>query len=106
MNTNTLRGHKLLTKALEATLPALYSTDGQGYNAVARVKFFSPYTGWKWYATEYDPATGTFFGLVKGFNAELGYFTLAELEQAVLGNGVPAVERDLSWTPRPLSEVK
>lgn len=106
MNNDTLRGHKLLTKELEATLPALYSTDGQGKDAVAHVKFFSPYNGWEWYATEYDPATGTFFGLVRGWEDELGYFTLAELGGVTLSNGVPAVERDLHWSPRTLREVK
>lgn len=105
MNTAT-RGHKLMTAELEKSLPALYATDGQGEDAIVRVHYFSPYTGWEWYATEYDPATGTFFGLVKGFETELGYFTLALLEQAVLLNGVPAVERDLYWTPVTLGEVK
>jgi hypothetical protein len=99
------RGHKLVTKTLAAALPALYATDGQGDSAVAHVKFFSPFNGWEWYATEYDPTTGTFFGLVKGFDAELGYFTLAELASAAV-NGVPAVERDLYFDPTPLGRVR
>jgi hypothetical protein len=105
MNTNTLRGHKLLTEEIAAALPAMYATDGQGLNAVAHAHYFSPYNGWDWYATEYDPATGTFFGLVKGWENELGYFTLAELEAATVGKGIPAVERDLYFTPTPLVDV-
>lgn len=103
---NTLRRHRLLTKALAETLPPLYANDGLGYDAPALIHFFSPYSGWDWYATEFDPETETFFGLVKGDFTELGYFTLAELESAAFSNGVPIVERDLHWYPRPLSEVR
>jgi hypothetical protein len=99
-----MRGHKLLTKELAAKLPELYSQDGKGYEAVAQVKFFSPYTGWRWYATEFD-GVDTFFGLVEGFETELGYFSLKELEEVTILGGVPAIERDLYWSPRPLKEV-
>jgi len=99
------RGHKLLTKALAAKLPPLGSTDGKGDAAVAQVKFFSPYSGWYWYATEFD-GEDTFFGLVKGFETELGYFSLSELEAAKVFGSVPAVERDLYWDATPLSQVK
>ena len=106
MNTNTHRGHKLMTAELEATLPGLYATDGQGGDAVVHVHYFSPYTNWDWYGVEYDPATRTFFGWVDGLDGEYGYFNLDELEAATLANGVPAVERDLHWTPVTLKEVK
>jgi hypothetical protein len=106
MRTNTLRKHKLLTKALAAKLPPLYAQDGKGYDAIAYVHFHSPYSGWDWYATEFDPDTGVFFGLVKGFESELGYFTLAELENAAFDNGLPLVERDLDWPATPLRVVR
>lgn len=106
MNTNTLRGHKLLTKELEATLPAMYATDGQGEDALVAVHFFSPYTGWDWYGLEYDPVTRTFFGWVDGLEGEYGYFRLDELESVTVAGGVPAVERDLYWTPVRLGDVK
>lgn len=54
--------------------------------------------------TEFD-GTDRFFGWVQGFDGELGYFSLSELEGLTI-NGVPGVERDLYWTPKPLSEVK
>ena len=100
-----MRGHKLLTKGLAAKLPELYSQDGKGEEAVAVVKFFSPYTGWRWYATEFD-GVDTFFGLVEGFETELGYFSLQELESVTVFGGVPAIERDLHWTPRTLGELR
>ena len=102
-----MRGHKMMTKEIIAKMPDLYSQDGKGYDAVAVVKFFSPYTGWEWYGTEFD-GKDTFYGLVKGFETELGYFSLRELTEtqvALGGTRVPAVERDLYWTPTKLSAI-
>lgn len=96
---------KLLTKAIENKLPALYAQDEKGDDAVAYVKFFTPDANWTWYATEYDPETKTFFGLVDGFEKELGYFTLDELEQVRGGLNLP-VERDLYFTPTTIGELK
>ena len=45
-----------------------------------------------------------FFGLVIGFEKELGYFSLAELESARGPMGL-AIERDLHFTLGSLSEV-
>lgn len=101
------RGHKLMTKELIEKMPALYSQEEKGLDAVAQVKFFSPYSGWTWYATEFD-GEDIFFGYVEGFDGELGTFSLAELDSVTvkfLGVEVPAVERDLYWTPRPLKEL-
>lgn len=103
-----MRGHKLLTKELRSKLPALYSQDEKGHDAIAFVKFFSPYSNWTWYASEFD-GIDTFFGLVEGFETELGYFSLSELEAVeveFLGVKVPAVERDLNWAPRTLKEIR
>jgi len=43
---------KMLTKENRNKIPKLYSTDGQGENAVAQVKFFAPWTNWTWYVIE------------------------------------------------------
>jgi len=95
---------KLLTKAIEKKLPALYSTEEQGDDAVAQVKFFALGSSWTWYATEFD-GEDTFFGLVDGFEKELGYFSLKELE-SVKWMGIQGIERDINWEPRKLSELK
>lgn len=104
-----MRGHQLMTKELSKELPELYSQDGKGYDALAVVHYFSPFSGWDWYGTEFD-GEDTFFGLVRGFETELGYFSLRELSEAVIEFSehrlrLPAVERDLHWTPRPLREL-
>lgn len=96
---------KLLTKALEKQLPALYAQDGKGDEAIVYAKFFTPDSNWTWYATEYSPETGTFFGLVDGHEKELGYFTLSDL-QTIRGRMNLPVERDMYFTPTTLGELK
>lgn len=84
---------KLLTKEITKKIPALGAQDGKGDEAVIFVKFFTPTSNWTWYATEFD-GEDTFFGLVQGFEQELGYFSLKELSsvKGPLGLGV---ERDM-----------
>jgi len=94
---------KLLTNALKRSLPPLGATEGQYGNAVARVKFFTPWAGWKWYVLEFDKKD-TFFGLVVGHETELGYFSLRELK-SVRGPFGLRIERDLYFEPVPLCEL-
>tara|TARA_B100000676_G_C18089393_1_gene858138 strand:- start:1489 stop:1770 length:282 start_codon:yes stop_codon:yes gene_type:complete len=91
---------KLMTEAIQSSLPTRNESD----DAQAVVKYFTPDADWTWYATEYDPESRLFFGLVDGFERELGYFSLDELEQLRGPLGLP-VERDLYWKPTPLSEL-
>lgn len=103
---NKRRGHKLLTAEARKKLPKIGATEGQA-DPLAVVKFFG-LNGWYWYATEFD-GEDTFYGLVQGWEAEWGYFTLSELEEASIKMGgweVPAVERDCHWSPRKISELK
>lgn len=95
---------ELLTAELEKRFARLYETENDP-NPIVLAKFFTPDSDWTWYATEYDPETRTFFGLVVGFEIELGYFSLDELEAARGPLGLP-IERDLLFTPTRLSEVK
>ena len=95
---------KLMTKAIENVIPALYEQDGLGDDAIVHAKFFTPDSCWTWYATEYDPETRMFFGLVDGFDKELGYFSLDELESGRGSLGLP-IERDSWFKPTKLCEV-
>ncbi len=107
-NHRGVRGHELITKELGDTIPALYANENvRDYNDVlAPAKFFSPFSNWTWYVTEWDPETGTCFGLVEGFETELGYFDLTELAEATVFGRVPAVERDLYWQPKTIGEIR
>ena len=58
-------------------------------------KFFHPMSSWTWYLTEYDPKERLAFGLVTGFEAEIGYFSIEELESLEVGG--LKVEREI-WT--------
>ena len=93
---------KLLTNEIRNQLPALYSQE-QTLDPLVIVKFFTPWTNWTWYAIEFD-GDDTFFGLVKGFEEELGYFSLSELE-SITGPAGLKIERDLYFSPTLLSEI-
>ena len=93
----------LLTKALRKKLPPLYSQENVK-DPIAVVKFFTPWSYWTWYATEFD-GENKFFGLVQGHEEELGYFHLSEL-QSVRGPYGLKIERDMHFDPQPLSEAR
>ena len=71
--------------------------------AYAKVKFFTPDSSWTWYATEFD-GKDMFFGLVMGFEKELGYFSLSELQKVRGKLGLP-IERDKFFEPTILEEL-
>ena len=85
---------KLLTKEIERKLPKLHSQE-EVKNPKIIVKFFHPLSNWMWYVIEGEidlDGDLLFFGLVDGFERELGYFSLKELEEIkVKGLGI---ERD------------
>ncbi len=87
---------------LKASIPPLYSQEDES-DPVVRVKFFTPWADWTWYGIEFD-GTDSFFGLVDGYERELGYFSLHELE-SLKGPGGLRVERDLYFEPTPLSNI-
>lgn len=95
--------HTLISAEIAAALPLLYSQEELGGEAIARVKFFTPWTSWTWYVSEYSPVERLCFGLVIGHEREYGYFSLEELE-AIRGPGGLRIERDLHWKPRRLKE--
>ena len=58
---------KLLTKAIEAKLPGIGTTEPEEgaeeeHDPMCHVKFFHPLSNWTWYAIEYDPLERLFFG--------------------------------------------
>ena len=95
---------QLLTKAIIKKLPAMRETEGQGEEAIAQVKFFTPDSNWTWYGVEYDAEQRLFYGLVEGFDTEIGYFSLDELEEARGPMGLK-IERDRFFDPTPLMNL-
>ena len=98
---------KLLTDKNRQDLPALYANENVK-DPKAVVKFFTPDANATWYAFEFD-GEDMFFGYVDlglgAESAELGYFSLSELEKVRGKLGLP-VERDLHFTPKSLDEIK
>ena len=96
---------KFITKEILKKIPALYSQDGKGDDAVVYAKWFSPWSNWTWFDTEFDPKTGIAFGLVVGLETELGYFDINEMQE-VNGPFGLKIERDMYFSPKTLREVK
>lgn len=94
---------KLITQEIRNRLPALYAAQNEK-DPTIQVKFFSPWNPWTWYGIEFD-GEDLFFGLVDGFHVEFGYFSLKELE-SIRGPMGLRIERDLYFTPKPVSAVK
>ena len=93
---------KLINQELAKQIPALYSQE-ENKDPKVYLKFFTPWSNWTWYVTEFD-GTDTFFGLVKGLEQEWGYFSLSELENVCGPYGL-RIERDLYFSPKPISQV-
>lgn len=96
--------HDLMPSELVARMPKLYATE-EAKDPTVYVKLFTPDSNYAFYLTEYDADQRLGFGLVDGHERELGYISLAELEE-IRGPLGLKIERDLSWKPKPLSEVK
>ena len=95
---------ELLPQDVREKLPELYANEEIGLAAQALIKFFTPDSSWSWYASEFN-GDDIFFGLVIGFEAEFGYFSLSELESARGPLGL-AIERDLHFKPQSLEELR
>ena len=99
------RRHQLLPVTVAKTIPPLYSQEDVA-DPIARVKFFSPFSSFTGFATEFDGDDTLFgwwdFGMGGG---ELGYQSLSEIQSANR-NGLPLVERDMYWKAQPLSKAK
>ena len=86
------------------TIPPLYSTEEQ-INPICQLKLFTPDSNWTWYIIEMDEQKELCFGYVVGFENELGYFSMSELQNIRGALNLP-VERDISFSPLTLDAVK
>lgn len=100
------RGHRFYPLASELVdVPRIYGSDKTPVaGKVLHLHYFGGPADW-WLA-EYDPKSRIGFGyacLGDPQLAEWGYVSLEELE--TLSVGLVIIERDLHWTPRPVSAV-
>lgn len=95
---------QLLTQELSAQAQAQYPL-GNDMDQLVVARFFSPTSNWVWYVMNQDPEDPDYlWGIVKGFEVEIGSFSLSELECIKLPMGL-SIERDLYFKPRPAREV-
>tara|TARA_R110002012_G_scaffold124141_2_gene275035 strand:- start:174 stop:485 length:312 start_codon:yes stop_codon:yes gene_type:complete len=90
---------KLLTKAILDKFEKVGSQE-EVKDPVVIAKFFTPWSHWTWFATEYDPDSKLFFGLVEGHENEWGYFSFDELA-SLKGPFNLGIERDMMFDPEP-----
>lgn len=96
----TVTVESILTDDIRKSLPALYSQENLGEAAIVHARLISPVLGWSWLLTECD-GEDLAFGLVIGFEAELGYVSLAELAESSA-----RVRVDRYWQPMTLAEAR
>lgn len=100
----------LITGEIKKQLPTLYAQE-QTPDPICFLKLFTPDANWTWYITEgSEQEDGDWMLFSKVVNhicpeGEIGYVLLSELEN-IRGPLGLAVERDLYWTPKPLSQCK
>jgi hypothetical protein len=87
---------KLMTKQIEERFKAV-GDQSEKENPLFIAKYFNPCGAGTWYASEYDPETKIFNGLVTGLACdEFGSFSLTELESVTLAFGLK-IERDIHF---------
>ena len=97
---------KLLTKALLTRFQKVGSQE-QTKDPIIIVKFFSPSGSATWFATEFNPNDGCFFGYVTGLGYdEWGYFSLHELSTTKCPPFGLHIERDLHFSEKRFSQIK
>ena len=97
---------KLIRK--QDNVPQLCSQDDVR-DPIVPVKLFTPWSSWTWFIIEHDPKDHLAFGYSYDSTqrecAELGYISIAQLE-SITGPFGLKIERDIMWTPKPLSQAK
>lgn len=98
---------KLMTKEIEKKAQAAYAEycNKELWEVQVVAKFFDPCGSWTWYLINQDPADPDYlWGIVRGFEVEMGSFSLSELtaHKGKLGIGI---ERDLHFKPMNAKEV-
>lgn len=94
----------LIPQDIRKQIPPLYATEDL-LDPVTYVKLFLD--GWTWYITELSIDGDIAFGyVVSPFGSELGYISLSEIQSIKSSSLGIGVERDLSFIPTKLSQVK
>lgn len=93
---------------LSSNIPKLYATEKvDAKDKVIQARLFALNSAATWLIVEYDPEEKVAFGYADlhggGQDAEWGYISIAELESLKF-MGIPRVEVDRHFTPKPFAE--
>jgi hypothetical protein len=97
----------LLTQEILKRIPSIdedRAVEPDSEKRMAHAKLFTPDANWTWYLIAYDPEEELAYGLVKGFEVEFGYISMAEIKNLRGPMGL-AVERDRSFTKMNVKEL-
>ena len=96
---------KLMTKEISKLAQAQYALGSDLETQKVVAKFFDPTSQWTWYLMNIDPEDPDYcWGIVRGFDVEIGSFSLSELQVAKGRLGI-GIERDLHFRPMNALEV-
>ena len=90
---------KLLTKKIKEQATKQYD-DGSDMDQMVVAKYFDPMGSWKWFLMNKKKDDSYCWGIVKGFEVEMGSFSIDELRSMQ-----PRIQRDLYFEPTPANEV-
>jgi hypothetical protein len=93
---------ELLTAEIKVQLQKQYQM-GSDMEQMVVCKFFNPCGSWSWFAMNFD-GDDYIWGIVDGFEVEMGSFSLSEL-QAYKGPLNIGIERDLQFKPITAKEL-
>lgn len=96
---------KLMTRSISEAAQRQYPLGADMDTQKVVAKFFDPCGSWTWYLMNQDPEDPDYlWGIVSGFEVEIGSFSLSELS-AYKGRLGIGIERDLNFSPIPAKEV-
>jgi hypothetical protein len=96
---------KLMTKEIERAAQKQYPLGAEMEKQKVVAKFFDPCGVFTWYLMNQDPENPDYlWGIVRGFEVEMGSFSLSELSTVTNRLGLH-MERDRFFDPMPATEV-
>ena len=92
-----------MTKAIQEQAEKQYD-EGSDMEQKVVAKYFDPMGSWKWFLMNKKKDDSYCWGIVKGFEVEMGSFSIDELEGIKLPFGL-GIERDTLFEPMKASKV-
>ena len=96
---------KLLTKEITKKATEQYDKGSELDGQMIVAKFFDPMGSWTWYLMNLADDKDYAWGIVDGFEVEMGSFSINELQKIKFKPFGHGIERDLYFEPVKASEL-